>query len=104
MRQANSVFLHRGADYWLLRLPAAHSTRDLQLPKTPEGAILSSKHRESEECRFNFVIGTFADATASRSSAISPLIRAKAVQVAKVAKMASFATLRRPLANTEWPK
>jgi hypothetical protein len=32
------------------------------------------------------------------------LIRAKAVQVAKVAKMASFATLRRPLANTEWPK
>jgi hypothetical protein len=38
----------------------AHATRDLPLPKTPEGAILASNHRESEECRFKRADEIFA--------------------------------------------
>jgi hypothetical protein len=33
-----SRFSRLGAAYWLLRLPAAHATRDIPLPKTGEGA------------------------------------------------------------------
>jgi peptide/nickel transport system substrate-binding protein len=47
------VFPRLGAAYWRLRLPAAHATRDLPLPKTLERAILASNHRESQEYRVN---------------------------------------------------
>ena len=34
---------------------ASYATRDLPLPKMPEGAILASNNRESEECQMQYL-------------------------------------------------